>query len=52
MCELTYCENWKCKDKECLRHHVNQPFEVLTKQRMWTPADNGDCTGKILNLQK
>jgi hypothetical protein len=52
MTDIVYCENWKCKDKECLRHHANQPFEIVTRQRMWTPNKSGDCAGKFTKPQK
>lgn len=50
--DFVYCSNWKCDDEECLRHHVNQPWNVITRQRRWLPDKNGKCEGVIYDRKK
>ena len=46
--EEIYCSNWKCNNTDCKRHHENQPWNVMMRQRRWVPDKNGKCEGELL----
>lgn len=45
--EFMYCSNWKCPNEGCRRHHVNQPWEVVTIQQKWIPDKDGRCEAEL-----
>lgn len=40
-----YCSNWKCDKTECMRHHYQQPWNVVTIQVKYEPNKSGSCKG-------
>ena len=46
-----YGLNWKCGNTDCKRHHENQPWNVVTRQRKWEPKNNNECEGELLKYE-
>ena len=40
---IIYCDNRKCPHTECIKHHVNIPFNVMVKRTHYKPDKEWNC---------
>lgn len=45
--EFYYCRNRKCPHLDCLRFYQNEPWNVIIKERMCRPNEDGICKDYI-----
>lgn len=45
---FTYCGNRNCKHRECLRHNVNTPWNVLIYRSNFETDKNGNCKDMVI----
>ena len=51
MKDIIFCNNRKCKNYDCLRHHTNAPYGIIIHQFRETPTLNneGKCKHYLVN---
>lgn len=45
--DFIYCIWHECPHKECLRHHINIPYNVIITRRKFNPNKNWECEGYL-----
>lgn len=45
---FTYCGVRKCIHTECLRHHINTPWDVLIYRKDFKPDKDWNCKDMVL----
>ena len=46
--EFVYCGITKCPNTKCLRHHTNEPWDILVYEKKFKPDKEWKCKDMVI----